>query len=175
MRNNDVPNPRAVWEFTKQPSLASPSLPASFFFQKKLTRTSKPNIPRLVCNSDHSSELPYSSSSLFFFSSASHPPSFLFLNKPLKSLLCHPCSPSSSVPLDRHLKLFWATQEQLTHHPLWLPAFFGCPRNGSFSSAPFFLFFLSSFYRFLKNPSESSTANPGVTHGCLKARHLAKN
>ena len=174
MRNNDVPNPRAVWEFTKQPSLASPSLPASFFFQKKLTRTSKPNIPRLVCNPGHSSELLYSSSSLSFsFPPRAHLP--FHLSRSLKYLLCHPCSPSSSVPLDRHLKLFWATQEQLTHHPLWLPAFFGCPRNGSFSSAPFFLFFLSSFYRFLKNPSESSTANPGVTHGCLKARHLAKN
>ena len=71
----------------------------------------------------------------------------------------------------------WAAQEQLTHHPLWLPAFFGCPRNGSFSLAPFFFFsfFLSSFYWFLKSPSESSTANPGVTHGCLRARHLAKN
>ena len=38
-----------------------------------------------------------------------------------------------------------------------------------------FLFPLSSFYWFLKSPFESSTANPEVTRGCLRARHLAKN
>ena len=95
----------------------------------------------------------------------------------LKYLLCppaapaplSPCSPSSSVPLDRHLKPFGLLKNS---SPIIL---FGCPRNGSFSSAPFFLFFLSNFYWFLKSPAESSTANPRVTRGCLRARHLAKN
>ena len=63
-----------------------------------------------------------------------------FLRFPLSSLKKISLPRPPAAPLLLSPQTLSAAQEQLTHHHLWLPASFCCPRNGSFSSAAFLHF-----------------------------------